>query len=125
MNKLIIKREKTPTSFYDVIKVKLANSDEEYTFEDVATIDFDDNIDIDSNRIRRENEEVKKYNQKLSKDNEKLIDENKDLKKKCTVLARTKRKNEELQKQVEMQDSYITFLRDNIKELKHKLLCLD
>ena len=123
MNKLIIKREKTPTSFYDVIKVKLANSDEEYTFEEVETIDFDDNIDIDSNRIRRENEEVKKYNQKLLKDNEKLIDGNKDLKKRCTALARTKRKNEELQKQVEMQDAYITFLRDNIKELKHKLLC--
>ena len=128
MNKLIIKREKNPTSAYDVIKVKLANSNlannnEEYTFEDVATIDFDENIDIDSIKIRRENEEVKKYNQKLSKDNEKLIDENKDLKKRCTALARTKRKNEELQKQVEMQDAYITFLRDNIKELKHKLLC--
>ena len=103
----------------------LANNNEEYTFEDVATIDFDDNIDIDSNRIRRENEEVKKYNQKLLKDNEKLIDGNKDLKKRCTALARTKRKNEELQKQVEMQDAYITFLRDNIKELKHRLLCLD
>ena len=125
MNKLIIKREKNPTSVYDVIKVKLANNNEEYTFEDVATIDFDENLDIDSGRIRKENEEIKKYNQKLSKDNEKLSEENKEFKKKCTVLARTIRKNEELQKQVEMQDAYITFLRDNIKELKHRLLCLD
>lgn len=123
MNKLIIKKEKIPTSVYDVIKVKLENSHEEYIFEEVETIDFDENIDIDLNRIRRENEEIKKYSQKLSKENEKLSEENKEFKKRCTVLARTKRKNEELQKQVEMQDAYITFLRDNIKELKHKLLC--
>lgn len=123
MNKLIIKKEKIPTSVYDVIKVKLENSQEEYIFEEVETIDFDENIDIDLNRIRRENEEIKKYSQKLLKENEKLSEENKEFKKRCTVLARTKRKNEELQKQVEMQDAYITFLRDNIKELKHKLLC--
>lgn len=121
MNKLIITREKSEKSFNDAIKVKCGI--EEYTFEDVETIDMDDKIDINSNRIREENKEIKKENEKLETENEKLKVENIDLKKKSSSLSRERRKNEELKKQVEMQDAYITFLRDNIKELKHKLIC--
>ena len=105
MKKLIIKRVKSNISWNDAVFVKL-DGGEEYTFEDVGIIDFDDRLDINANKIREENEEMKNSILKIEIEKEKLKDENSELKKK-----------------IEMQDAYITFLRDNIKELKHKLIC--
>lgn len=122
MKKLIIKRVKSNISWNDAVFVKL-DGGEEYTFEDVGTIDFDDRLDINANKIREENEEIKNSILKIEIENEKLKDENSELKKRSACLSRERRKNEELKKNIEMQDAYITFLRDNIKELKNKLLC--